>query len=235
MPLPKYEVPIYEVELISDKKKIEIRPFLVKEHKLLLIALVSENKKQISDSIYTILENCVKTKNINIDKMPCFDIEYLFLKIREKSLGELISVRVKCPETEKYFDVDLDLSKIVVVKSENNQSDIKISENLGIKMKYPTFKTIQLASLETDNIEKIFSIITNCIESIYDKENSYNVNDYSEKELEEFVESLPQECFDKINKFYNNIPKIIYDGEVISPYTKKLVKVRLDTFMDFFG
>ena len=84
-------------------------------------------------------------------------------------------------------------------------------------------------------IIKIFSIITNCIESIYDKENSYNVNDYSEKELEEFVESLPQECFDKINKFYNNIPKIIYDGEVISPYTEKLVKVRLDTFMDFFG
>ena len=235
MPLPKYEVPIYEVELISDKKKIEIRPFLVKEHKLLLMALVSENKKQISDSIYTILENCIKTKNINIDKMPCFDIEYLFLKIREKSLGELISVRVKCPETKKFFDVELDISKILVVKPDNQIFDIKISENLGIKMKYPTFKTIQLASLETDNIEKIFSIITNCIESIYDKENSYNVNDYSEKELEEFVESLPQECFDKINKFYNNIPKIIYDGEVISPYTKKLVKVRLDTFMDFFG
>jgi hypothetical protein len=235
MPLPKYEVPIYEVEMISDKKKIEIRPFLVKEHKLLLIALVSENKKQISDSIYTILENCIKTKNINIDKMPCFDIEYLFLKIREKSLGELISVRVKCPETEKYFDVDLDLSKIVVVKSENNQSDIKISENLGIKMKYPTFKAIQVASLESDNIKKIFSIITNCIESVYDKENSYNVSDYSQKELEEFVEGLPQEAFEKINKFYESTPKIMYDGEVTSPYTKQLVKVRLDTFMDFFG
>ena len=235
MPLPKYEVPIYEVELISDKKKIEIRPFLVKEHKLLLMALVSENKKQISDMIYTILENCIKTKNVDINKMACFDIEYIFLKIREKSLGELISVRVKCPETNKFFDVDLDISKITVVKPDKPVYDIKISENLGLKMKYPSFRAMQMASQETDNIQKIFSIITNCIESIYDKENSYNVNDYSQKELSEFVEGLPQESFEKINKFYESTPKIMYDGEVSSPYTQKLVKVRLDTFMDFFG
>lgn len=235
MPLPSFEVPTYEIELISTGQKINIRPFLVKEEKLLLMALETDDKKTIIDAIQQILENCIKTKNIKIKELASFDVEYIFLKIREKSLGEVVPVRVTCPDTEKLFDVDLNLGDIIVVKDPNHKTNIEISDSFGIFMKYPSFSTMQILSLEENPVKRVFKIISSCIKSIYDKDNTYNASEYSEKEVQDFLDNLPQSAFDKINNFYETLPKILFQTEVKSPYSQKMVKVRLDNFMDFFG
>jgi hypothetical protein len=235
MPLPKVEVPTYELSLISNNKKIKFRPFLVKEEKILLIALQTENKKEIVMAIQQILQNCILTENVKIEELPSFDVEYLYLKIREKSLGEAIEVRVNCPDTNKFFDVSLDLSTIKVEKSKTLENNIKINDKVGMVMKYPTFSLMQTLIEEEDVVSRTMKIVMESIESIYDQNTTYNPKEFSEKEVQEFIESMPQETFDKINKFYESFPKIVFDELVTSPYTSKKVKVRLDEFMDFLG
>jgi len=167
--------------------------------------------------------------------MPSFDLEYLFLQIRQKSLGEEIQVKLTCPETNNKFDYTINLSEIKVEKSDKLTNKIQINDEIGMIMKYPTFQTTQLLIEEESNTKKVFKIITSCIESIYDKNTTYNPNEYSEKELTEFVESMPQSAFEKINEFYENFPKMVYEKEIISPYSNNPMKVRLDNFMDFFA
>jgi len=233
MPLPKVETPTYELSLISNDKKIKYRPFLVKEEKILLLALETEDKKQIIDAIYQILENCILTESVDIKDIASFDVEYLFLKIREKSLGETIDVRVTCPETNKLFDVSLNISNLKIIKTQDLNNDIKITNKIGMIMKYPTFLLMQTLINEENPIARTFKIIMNCIETIYDENTTYNPKDFSEKELQEFLESMPQEAFEKINNFYESFPKLVFEQTVISPHSKKEVKVRLDEFMDF--
>ena len=235
MPLPKIETPIYELNLISDNKKIKYRPFLVKEEKILLMALETDNKKQIVDAIHQILQNCILTENIKIENLPSFDVEYIFLKIREKSLGEAIDVRVTCPETNKMFEVKLDLSTLKIDKSKKIENTIKINEKVGMIMKYPTFSLMQNLIEEKNVVDRTFKIIINSIESIYDENSTYYVKDFSEKEIQEFIESLPQDTFEKINIFYDSFPRLMFEELVTSPHTGKKVKVRLDEFMDFLG
>ena len=235
MPLPKIETPIYELNLISDNKKIKYRPFLVKEEKILLMALETDNKKQIVDAIHQILQNCILTENIKIENLPSFDVEYIFLKIREKSLGEAIDVRVTCPETNKMFEVKLDLSTLKIDKSKKIENTIKINEKVGMIMKYPTFSLMQNLIEEKNVVDRTFKIIINSIESIYDENSTYYVKDFSEKEIQEFIESLPQDTFEKINNFYNSFPRLMFEELVTSPHTGKKVKVRLDEFIDFLG
>jgi hypothetical protein len=234
MPLPKVETPSYTTNLISDNKEIKFRPFLVKEEKILLLALETEDAVQIATAVNTILRNCILTENIKTEEMPSFDAEYLFLRIREKSLGEAIDVRVTCPDTNKKFDVSLNLSDIKIEKSKKLNNKIKVDEKINLLMKYPTMELMQRIAAEENSVKKILKIIMYSIDSIYDSENTYNPKDYTEKELQEFVESLPQSVFTQINDYYNNFPKIVFDTEVKSPFTGNLVKVRLDNFMDFF-
>jgi len=235
MPLPKIETPTYELNLISDNKKIKYRPFLVKEEKILLMALEADDKKQIVHAIHEILQNCVLTENIKVENMPSFDVEYLFLKIREKSLGESIDVRVTCPETNKMFDVKLDLSTLKIDKSKKIENIIKINEKIGMIMKYPTFSLMQNLIEEKNLVDRTFKIVINSIESVYDENTTYKIKDFTDKEVQEFIESLPQETFEKINNFYDSFPKLVFEELVTSPYTNKKVKVRLDEFMDFLG
>lgn len=235
MPLPKIETPTYDLNLISNNKKIKYRPFLVKEEKILLMALESDDKKQIVNAIHEILQNCVLTENIKVENIPSFDVEYLFLKIREKSLGEGIDVRVTCPETNKLFDVKLDLSTLKIDKSKKIENTIKINEKVGMIMKYPTFSLMQNLIEEKNIVDRTFKIVINSIESVYDENSTYKIEDFTEKEVQEFIESLPQETFEKINIFYDSFPKLVFEELVTSPYTNKKVKVRLDEFMDFLG
>jgi len=235
MPLPTINTPTYTTKLISSDKEITFRPFLVKEEKVLLLAVESKDKKQMSRAIETILKNCIQTKGVNIEQLPAFDLEYIFMKIRQKSMGEEIQVKITCPETNNKFDYSLNLEEIKIERDENFTNKIEINDEVGILMKYPTFNTSQLIMEEESNIKKIFKIIINCIDSIYDKTTTYNPKEYSEKELVEFIESLPQGAFEKINKFYESFPKMVYEKEITSPFTNNPMKVRLDSFMDFFG
>lgn len=234
MSLPKLTVPTYELNLISNDKTIQYRPFLVREEKLLLMALESKDKKEIIKNIYTVLTNCVLSKGININEMASFDVEYIFLKIREKSMGETIEVLVQCPETKKTFESILNLSDVQIEKSEKLSNKIEITDNLGLILKYPSFMMMQEHG-DLKQSDKIFNMIINCIDKIYDKDTIYEAKDYTKKELEEFLENLPQNAFTKINEFFKNFPKIMYEKDVVSPYTNKTVKVRLDSFIDFFG
>lgn len=235
MSLPKYAVSSYETNLISDNKSIEYRPFLVKEEKLLLIALESNDKKQISKAICNVLQNCILTKNVSINDLPSFDVEYLFLKVREKSSGEIVKVSVVCPVSKKRFEIDLDLSEIKIEKKEDMKNIIEINENLGLVLKYPTFLLVQELVEIGDKTEKLFKIIIESVDKIYDKTTTYNPKDYTEKEMVEFIESLPQNSLKRMNEFYDNFPKIVYEKEVTSPFSGKTMKVRLNNFMDFFG
>lgn len=235
MPLPKLTVPTYDTNLISNNSSIEYRPFLVKEEKLLLTALESKDSKLIYKTIFTILENCILTKNINVKELPSFDVEYLFLRIREKSIGEAVTVSVTCPESKKRFELELDFSNIKIEKNNNINNLIQVNDNIGIVLKYPTFSTVQDLDDKKTTVEKIFHIITKCIDKIFDKETTYNPNEYTEEELRNFIDSLPQKTLTQINNFYTNFPKIVYEKEIKSPYTGSPVKVRLDSFMDFFG
>ena len=235
MPLPKIEIPTYTTNLITDNTEIKFRPFLVKEEKILLLALESNDAVQISSAVNTILKNCILTENIKTEELASFDAEYLFLRIREKSLGEAIDVRVTCPDTNKKFDVSLNLSDLKIEKPKKLNNKIKVNEKIGLLMKYPTMELMQRIAAEENTVKKILKIIMYSIETIYDAENTYNPKDYTEKELQEFVESLPQNVFSQINDYYNNFPKITFNTEIKSPYTNNMVKVRLDNFMDFFG
>jgi len=235
MKLPKIESPVYEAKLLSDNKKIKFRPFLVKEEKYLLIASESEDETQIANAIENLLKNCVLDEDVKVENLPFFDVEYLFLKIREKSLGETLDVSIICPDTKKRFETQIDISNIKIEKSKNKYNEIKVNDEVGMIMKYPTFKITQLANMEKNNTEKIFKVIRNCVEKIYDKENTYDPKDFSEEEVQEFIESLPQSVFENINKFYDNFPKMVYENDVVSPFTGKTIKIRLENFSDFFA
>lgn len=235
MPLPTISTPTYQTNLISNDKEISFRPFLVKEEKILLLAVESKDQKQTAKAIQTILKNCVQTKDVNIEQLPSFDLEYLFLQIRKKSLGEEIQVKITCPETEKKFEYTVNLSELKIEKNAEFTNKIQITEDVGLILKYPTFSITQLILEEQSNTKKVFKIIVNCLESIYDKTTTYNPSEYSEKELMEFLESMPQNAFEKINNFFNSFPKIVYEKEIISPHTNNTMKVRLDNFADFFA
>lgn len=234
MALPRLDVPTYELNLLSNDKTIEYRPFLVKEEKLLLMALETKNRKDITKCIYTILRNCILNKEININELASFDIEYIFLKIREKSMGEIITVMVQCPETKKSFEVDLNLTEVKIEKSNELNNTIKVSEKMGLILKYPTFTVMQEALDLKNDSDKIFYIVTNGIDKIYDEDTTYITSDYTKQEIQEFLESLPQNVFTKISEFYDNFPKLVYEKNITSPFTGNEVKVRLDNFIDFF-
>jgi len=198
------------------------------------MALEGKDTNEIIKSVLNMLKSCILTKDINVGELPSFDVEYLFLKIREKSMGETLTVVVQCPITDKKFEVELNLNEIKIEKTEKHKNKIQVDENLGLILKYPTFALMQETLTKDTTTSKIFNIITSCIETICDKDKVYNAKDYSKKELQEFLENLPQNTFSKINEFFQTFPKITYEKEFISPHAGTPVKVRLDTFLDFF-
>ena len=239
MPLPKIATPTYELELPSTGDTVTYRPFLVKEEKVLVIALESEDNKQITNAIKAVLKSCVLTKGIKVEKLPTFDIEYLFLNIRGKSVGEELDVNVICPDDEKTtVQVSIDLDDIQVVKNDEHDNKIKLDNNLMMELKYPSLDQFIKNNFEFDEknaMAQSFELIATCIDKIYTEDEVWASADCTKKELNEFLESMNSSQFKGIETFFETMPKLSHTIEVTNPNTKKTSEVVLEGLASFFG
>lgn len=205
MPLPKINTPTYELTLPSNGKKVKYRPFLVREEKILIMVMQSEDMKQITDAIVQILSDCILTKDIKVESLATFDIEYLFLNIRGKSVGETVDVNVTCPDDgETQVEMTIDIDSIKIQKTRGHKNIIKLDDDLSMKLKYPSLQQFIENNFETaevtSEVGQSLSMITSCIEMIYNQEESWESSDYTKKELEEFVDQLNTKQFKEIEK-----------------------------------
>jgi hypothetical protein len=238
MPLPKITTPTYELEIPSLKKKIRYRPFLVKEEKILIIAMESEDSKQIANAVKTVITNCILTKGIKVDELATFDIEYLFLNIRGKSVGETVEVLITCPDdgmTKVPRTINLD--EIEVQVSEDHTRDIKLDDNLIMRMKYPSMNEFVKNNFNPQGISvtDTFDLISSCIEQVYTEEESWAASDFSKKELNEFIEQLTSTQFKEIEKFFETMPKLSYTIKIKNPNTEVESEVVLEGLTSFFA
>jgi hypothetical protein len=236
MPLPKLVSPTYELKLPSTDQVIKFRPFLVKEEKILLIAMESEDEKQITTAIKTILKNCVLSK-IKIDDLALFDIEYLFLNVRGKSVGEEISLRLLCPDDqESYADVSINIEDIKIQKSEEHDRNIKLNDSIGMVMKYPNLDMFVKNNFGTGSqVDDVFEIASTCIEQIFEGEEVFEVKNFSKKEVMDFLDSLNTEQFLMIQKFFETMPKLKHTVQVTNPNTGVISDVEIEGLANFFA
>jgi hypothetical protein len=238
MVLPIIVTQTYELTLPSTDVKVKFRPFLVKEEKVLLQALESQEQKQIVEALKQIVGSCTFGV-IKASELPTFDLEYIFLNIRAKSVGEIAKIKVLCPDDkETYVDVDIDLSKVDVQVDDSHTNNIVIDEakKIGIIMKYPTIGSVDpTKDFSKEQTNMIFDMIGKSIYQIYEGENIYNATDYTKQELDKFIESLSTQVFRDIQKFYDTMPKLTHEIEVTNPKTKVVSKVTLQGLTDFFG
>jgi len=240
MPLPKVNTPTYELVLPSSGRKIRYRPFLVREEKILIMALESEDVKQITNAVIEILNNCVLTKGTKIEKMSTFDIEYLFLNVRSKSVGETIDVNVTCPDDNKTsVQMTIDLDTIKIKKDKTHKDTIKIDDNLSMKMRYPSMDQFIESNFDTstqgDDIKTTLDMIISCIDTIYTEEESWSGADSSKKELQEFIEQLNSKQFKAIENFFTTMPKLSHKIKVKNPNTGVESEVLLEGLAAFFN
>ena len=240
MPLPKISTPSYELELPSTGETVNYRPFLVKEEKVLVIALESEDTKQITTAIRNVIRNCVLTKGIKVDELPTFDIEYLFLNIRGKSVGEEIEVNITCPDDdETQVKVTIDLDDIKVQKNEDHTNRIKLDNSLMMEMKYPSLDQFIKSNFDFSEgknaMDQSFELIASCIDKIYTEEEVWAAADCTKKEVTEFLESMNSSQFKEIEKFFETMPKLSHTLSVKNPKTKKTNDVVLEGLASFFA
>ena len=239
MPLPKNATPTYELELPSTGQSIEYRPFLVKEEKVLVIALESEDNKQITGAIKAVLKSCVLTKGIKVDHLPTFDIEFLFLNIRGKSVGEELEVNIICPDDEEtQVPVVIDLDDIKVQKDENHTNKIKLDASLMMEMKYPSLDQFIKSNFdfnEKNAMDQSFDLIAGSIDKIYTEDEVWATADCTKKEVKEFLESMNSSQFKKIESFFDTMPKLSHTISVTNPKTKVKSDVVLEGLASFFA
>ena len=239
MPLPKIATPSYELELPSTGKTIQYRPFLVKEEKLLVIALESEDTKQITNAIKAVIRSCVLTKSVKVEDVPTFDIEYLFLNIRGKSVGEQIEVMVTCPDDGKtQVPTSINVDSIKVQKDENHSPDIILDDVYTLRMKYPSlteFIKNNFGSLDEMSVDDTFDLIASCIDQVYSDDESWASEECTKKELTTFVESLNSNQFKKVEKFFETMPKLAHTVKVTNPNTNVESEIRIEGLQSFFG
>jgi secreted Zn-dependent insulinase-like peptidase len=238
MPLPKISTPTYELVLPSSGRKIKYRPFLVKEEKILIIALESQDQKQIADAIKSILSNCILTRGTKVEKLSTFDIEYLFLNVRGKSVGEQIEVMVTCPDDEKtQVPMSINIDSIKVKKSKNHTTDIKLDEQFTLKMRYPSLNEFISTnfSVEEMKVDDTFELIASCVDQIYSEEESWTQEDCTKKELVEFLEGLNSSQFKQIEVFFETMPKLSHKVKVKNPNTGVESDIVLEGLQNFFG
>ena len=240
MPLPKINTPTYELTLPSNGKKIKYRPFLVREEKILIMALETEDMKQVTDAVLTILNGCIITKGVKIEDLPSFDIEYLFLNVRAKSVGEKVEVNLTCPDDNKTsVTIDIDLDSIKVKKDKNHKKIVKLDDNLSLKLKYPTMDNFINNNFESSedftDIKTTLKLITSCIDIIYNEEESWNGSDSTEKELIEFIEQLNTKQFQAIENFFSTMPKLTHSVKITNPKTNVQSTVILEGLAAFFN
>jgi hypothetical protein len=239
MPLPKIATPTYELELPSTGKTIQYRPFLVKEEKLLVLALESESTKEITTAIKNVIKNCIQTRGIKVETLPTFDIEYLFLNIRGKSVGEEIEVKVACPDDEEtYVPVTISIDDIKVEKNKEHNNKIQLDSELIMEMKYPSLEQFVKTNFDfsEDNImDQSFELVATCIDKIYNKEDVWASADCTKKEITDFLESMNSSQFKEIEKFFETMPRLSHEVKVTNPNTKVESTVVLEGLASFFA
>ena len=237
MPLPKIVTPSYELTLPSNGKKISYRPFLVKEEKILILAIESDSLKEISRSIKDILKNCILTKGIKVDELPTFDIEYLFLNIRSRSIGESIELVVTCPDDgETKVNTTIYIDEIEVKKNKEHSTDIKIDDTYTMRMKYPSLDEFIDENFNFEGqSDNSFDIIASCIDMVFSEDEAWEAKDCTKKELIEFVEQMNSSQFKEIEKFFDTMPQLSHQIEVQNPKTKVKSTVTLEGLASFFG
>ena len=235
MALPILETARYELTLPSIDKQVPYRPFLVKEEKILLMALESGEQPQITKALKDIVSACTFGE-LNVDVLPTFDVEYIFLQIRSKSVGEIAKLKVKCPDDGKTMvPVEIDLSKINVQVEDNHTNQIKVSDNVKLIMKYPTLDSFS-AGLDVNELKTkdVFDIMVNTIYEIYEGEKVHKASDYTKDEMMKFLESMSGDAFKKMQEFFRTMPKLSHEIEVENPKTKVKSKVKLQGLQSFF-
>ena len=240
MPLPKISTPTYELELPSNGKKIKYRPFLVREEKILILALESEDMKQITDAIVKILSDCILSRGIKVQQLSTFDIEYLFLNVRAKSVGETVEVNITCPDDGKTtVQMEIDIDSIKVQKDKKHKDVIKLDDNLSMKLKYPSLEQFVENNFELNqeqsDVNQSLQMITSCIDIIYTEEESWNASESTKKELEEFIDQLNTKQFKEVENFFSTMPKLSHTVKVKNPDTEVESDVVLEGLASFFS
>ena len=239
MPLPKITTPTYELVLPSTGKPVKYRPFLVKEEKVLVIALESEDNKQITNAIKAVLKSCVLTRGVKVETLPTFDIEYLFLNIRGKSVGEQLEVNIICPDDgETQVPVSIDLDEIQIEKNEEHTNKIPLDKNLVMEMSYPSLDQFIKNNFDFNDenqMDQSFALIASCIDKIYSEEEVWATADCTKKEVNEFLESMNSSQFKEIEKFFETMPKLSHTLTVTNPKTKVESEVVLEGLASFFA
>ena len=234
MALPKLETPTYELELPSTGEKVKYRPFLVKEQKNLMLASESENETEIQNALANIISECTFGK-IDPYVFPLFDIEFMFLRIRGKSVGEQIKLNVLCPDDNKTrTDITINLEDIDVHMEATHNNEISVTDNITIFMRYPTLKDMTNVGTDNTDVTTIFSLIKSCVFEIHDEKTVHNRIDISEKEMEEFIDNLPSVVFENLGEFFNSMPKVQHPVKVKNPKTKKTGEVIIEGIQSFF-
>ena len=238
MPLPKISTPTYELELPSTGETIKYRPFLVKEEKLLVLALESEDMKQITTAIKSVIKNCIQSKSIKVENLPTFDIEYLFLNIRGKSVGEEIEVNLIAPDDgETPVEVKILIDDIKVKKNEEHTNKIKIDKDLMMEMKYLSLDQFIKSNFDfnsTNTVDQSFDLIASCIDKIYNEEEVWDTTDVTKKELNEFLDQMNSQQFKQIEKFFETMPKLSHTIKIKNPKTGVESEVVLEGLSAFF-
>ena len=239
MPLPTIVTPTYELELPSTGKKIKYRPFLVKEEKLLVLALETESTKDISNAIKTVLKNCIQTRGVKVDNLPTFDIEYLFLNIRGKSVGEEVEVNLIAPDDEvTEVPVTINIDDIKIQKSEEHTNKVKLDNELVMEMKYPSLDQFIKSNFdftEEVSMDQSFDLIASCIDKIYNEEEVWSTADCTKKEVKEFLEQMNSMQFKEIEKFFETMPKLSHSVTFTNPKTEVESTVVLEGLSSFFA
>ena len=239
MPLPKIATPTYELELPSTGQTIQYRPFLVKEEKLLVLALEGEDVKEITTAIKNVIKSCIQTKGIKVDTLPTFDIEYLFLNIRGKSVGEELEVKLLCPDdNETYVPVTIPIDEIGILKNENHTNKIKLDANLMMEMKYPSLAEFIKNNFDFNSdatMDQSFDLIASCVDKIYNAEEVWAAADCTKKEINSFLEQMNSSQFKEIETFFETMPKLSHTVKVKNPKTKVESTMVLEGLSSFFG
>ena len=237
MALPKLEVPIYELTVPSTDEKIKYRPFLIKEEKILLIAMESGENEDVIQAVKQIVSECTFNK-LKLGNMPMFDVEYIFLQIRSKSVGEVSKLKVLCRDDgETYANVEVDLTEIEVQVNDDHTNKIELTDEMGVIMRYPTIDSFSTAGISDITADNMLDVIVTCIDKIYDKkgEDVYDSKDSSQKELMDFVEGMNTQQFQDVQAFFDSMPKLRHEITVVNPKTKVENVVALSGLNDFFG
>ena len=239
MPLPTISTPTYELVLPSSNRKIKYRPFLVKEEKILILAMESQDSKQIARAVKDVISKCILSKGIKVERLSTFDIEYLFLNIRGKSVGEQIEVMVTCPHDKKtQVPMSINIDTIKVKTDDTHSTDIKLDDIYTLRMKYPSLDEFIKSNFNFDsnmNVDDTFDLIASCIDQVYSDEESWSHQECTKKELTEFVDQLNSSQFKEVEKFFETMPKLSHTVKVTNPNTKVESEIVLEGLQNFFG